>query len=466
LIYTYSGNGGSGRLNGGAGGDIANFTTLVIPLLGEIHYVAGSGGDSVSKSGGAGGNIINSSPSNSSNSLTGEIDLQGGHGGLGQTGGAGGSIINFINESSVVLPADLISMSGGHGGTGVTKAGGAGGGVINVNANSIAANDFNKILAGNGGDSFGNVGGAGGVLDQVTISASSGGTLGAAGAGGNGLSGGGVGGSVTNSSMNAGNQVGGNKVVVIAGKGGDAYGSSVAAAGRVHLAAEAAGYGLGNINGFGGNGGSISNFTQPSAVSVRVDLIAGNGGSTINWGAITDSKVGVGRGGSISNSTIAGSIGNVLGGSPILTYGGAGFLTADFVAGIRDGSITSIGDSVGNVGLIAGAAGRIANDLANGNAVNGSVTNLSARNIMSMVAGSVDFLASIQKATGINVTIPTGDLGSDKPMFGMFDYLDGGGMAVSAPVLGGSLVDGAIIVKTVPTDENGNALTGTRVFVL
>ena len=72
-------------------------------------------------------------------------------------------------------------------------------------------------------------------------------------------------------------------------------------------------------------------------------------------------------------------------------------------------------DAVGNVGLVAGAAGFV---LGTGGAlvpstdgVNGSVSNVHAASIMSMIAGNVDKIALIQSLTDYGITTIAGDLG-------------------------------------------------------
>jgi 3-oxoacyl-[acyl-carrier protein] reductase len=62
--------------------------------------------------------------------------------------------------------------------------------------------------------------------------------------------------------------------------------------------------------GKGGDGGDIRNIVQPGNTAAHFDLIAGNGGSTRNYGTVFDPKNFVGNGGSILNiSSISGEVG-------------------------------------------------------------------------------------------------------------------------------------------------------------
>jgi hypothetical protein len=133
---------------------------------------------------------------------------------------------------------------------------------------------------------------------------------------------------------------------------------------------------------------------------------------------------------------------------------------------------TQLTDALGNVGVIVGQAGRVKGDNPGGDAgaKTGSVTNFTARSIMSMVAGSVDRIAAINTISGITITDPTGVLGAYKttpvgPIPGTHSeilpiYYSGpnqtGALVSSAPV-GGSLADGVILVQ-----NNNSGLTGPR----
>jgi len=120
---------------------------------------------------------------------------------------------------------------------------------------------------------------------------------------------------------------------------------------------------------------------------------------------------------------------------------------------------------------VAGAAGRVygvpgttfeglvvpADGLPSGNGIAGTVTNIRAENIMSMVAGNVDQVAQIQSLTNYNVTILGGILGSNKTLssipgytgvIGQLNYIDPQGNLVDTPLPGGgALLDGAFMAK-------------------
>src|SRR5207302_10119249 len=129
---------------------------------------------------------------------------------------------------------------------------------------------------------------------------------------------------------------------------------------------------------------------------------------------------------------------------------------ADFVANtLLANPPGALDDTVGNVGLVAGAAGHVKGNQPTTFAANGSVSNLSASNIMSMVAGSVDLIASIQKISNIVVTTTGGIFGADKEdpgngfATGTIDYYDPQPPAErhDHPVINGALIDGAIVGK-------------------
>lgn len=276
------------------------------------------------------------------------------------------------------------------------------------------------------------------------------------------------------------------KLLVIAGAGGSA--SAFTANPIDNNVANQADKAFGGKVGTGGDGGSIVNFVQGKRsaggqiggnISARVDLISGNGGDTINFGTVANTKVPVGKGGSITNIFIAGSLGNIAPNVAIRSYNHelAGETVADFVnANLRDPLIPgSVDDSVGNVGLLAGAAGRLklvpvkfggtsdvvflTQPLTGG--VNGSVIGLTARNIMSMVAGSVERIASIQVIGNIQV-VGNGDVGSVKNPLEV-RYRDPDGKPIAEPVLDGSLDDGALIYKSF---KGGKLPNSSNVFKL
>ena len=479
-----SGEGGLGISAGGNGGTITGFATEFIKLIGGVggylEYVAGDGGFSMSGRGGSGGSILNSSPINASNNLAGPILLQAGTGADGLTGGSGGSITNFSNLSTIDTPVSLVSVLAGNGGVGVVGNGGNGGSVSSFVASGSGiytdfnrdTYQFNRVIAGDGGDSFGAQGGTGGALTSVTTTANSSAAAAASGHGGDGLKRGGDGGVILGTTVDsaAGEAA---KVIVWAGSGGNAF-AALSTASNVGNAGDSSTIlnlrAFGAVNGIGGNGGNITNFSQPKTTLCAVDLIAGNGGSTINYGSPGNSTTGVGRGGSLSGITLAGEVGRVNSSVAIVSYAN------NFVQDtLRDDPFTQLTDDLGNVGVIAGIAGRVKGDLPAGDAAakTGSVTNLTARSIMSMVAGSVDRIAAINTISGIKITSNDGQLGAYKtvpvpaganhsetlPIY--YSGPNHTGALVASPQIGGSLADGVILVQT-----NNSGLTGARLKVL
>jgi len=474
-VSVYSGDGGRGITQGGNGGNIDGFFPIMVtsPPAILLRYEAGDGGGAVAGRGGNGGSVLNSSPSTENNGNSGRILITAGDGGDGQIGGSGGAVGNFQNLPTTFNSPELISILAGYGGTGISGNGGQGGSVNNIVASGTGIGflgNFNRILAGDGGTSFGAQGGRGGGLSAVAMAANSSAAVAAAGAGGDGLTRGGDGGSVTNSNVNSA-KVTGAKVLVVAGAGGNAYAalstaSNLGEGGDSNNILQLRAYG--NTNGIGGNGGNISNFTQPLSVNTSVDLIAGNGGGTVNYGSPLDSKTGVGRGGSITNTNLAGNAGNISQTVAIVTYGGPNTNITDFVNDVlRNSPTTEITDLVGNTGVLVGAAGQVKDGNSALDGVNGSVTNFKAKNIMSMVAGSVDRISTIQSIN--NLTVPGGILGSYKtnpigpqpnhsPSIPL--YFDANGNETNVATPGGSLMDGAILTRT----NNSGFPTSGRFF--
>jgi hypothetical protein len=489
VITATAGVGGDGIKLGGDGGSITNFGTVFPPGSdGFLTYTAGNGGNAVSGKGGTGGSVISSSPISSTvdgNHLSGPIMVQAGDGGDGASGGNGGSIANFINKASTGDNPTLLTMLAGFGGDATTGKAGAGGSLSNIQVNASGKDNtpaglsqYVRLLAADGGSSSGGKGGAGGSVVNVKSTATSSGIAVAAGAGGAGLTRGGTGGSVLNSSINAAAETG-EKVLVIAGDGGNALGAQA----------------LNGVNGIAGNGGSIMNFQQPLSVNARVDLIAGNGGSTVNYGGSGDpaKNVHVGHGGSITGAVvtginggtlpnITGSIGNSDAVVPIKSYTDLNGdhvddeTMAEFVANtLRNDLTDDLTDALGNVGIVAGVQGQTKGGPASTN-FNGSVRNIQALNIMSMVAGSVNSIAAIQTISKVSVG-PIGILGADKAVgvdpatdsgaaTGQLDYDQPDSnvpptftLQHTAPSVGWALVDGAIFAN------NLGSLTGARVFL-
>ena len=471
-VTVQSGNGGRGVTTGGAGGNITGFINdfqrLVTGQGGWLYFITGDGGDALAGRAGAGGAILNSSPFQSNNNLVGPIIMWTGAGGNGLIGGAGGAITNFTNSSTVFDVPSVLDVLAGNGGNGTAGNGGNGGSITNFVGSATGiqtgGNQFNRVIAGDGGDGFGGQGGAGGALNGVRVTANSSAMAIAAGAGGDGLTRGGAGGSVVNSSADSAGGIDGAKVVVFAGHGGSAYaalatGSNVGAAGTspAILALRA----FGGAAGVGGNGGSITGLTQPKTVGAAVDLIAGNGGSLINYGSPSDASTNVGAGGSISKINLTGNAGRIASNVAIVSY------SPNFVQDIlRDNPGTQLTNSIGNVGVVVGEAGRVRGDLpaGDGAAKAGSVSDFKANNIMSMVAGSVDRIAAIRSISGISVS-PGGILGAYKntPVAHASNstiYFAADGVTqLPTPVAGGRLMDGAIV-----TQNNNAGISGPRIF--
>jgi hypothetical protein len=561
FLVLRAGDGATGILGGGSGGSILSFVNEFPAVFGGVtgllNYTAGKGGDAVAGQAGTGGSIVNSSPSPLYNNLVGDIYLGGGAGGSGLHGGTGGSVTNFDQVSTIEYNPTSSTIIGGKGGNSTLGLAGAGGSISGIDvaasgsgyiytfdySNPAIVNgvldalisatpiSYNRMVAGPGGSSIGGAGGAGGGVSTINTTSSSSNAqyLVAAGAGGDGLSKGGAGGSVNTAIVDAGSVSG--KVVVIAGDGGASY--SVAPSDPKNPLAVA--MAIGGVNGPGGAGGSINNFTQPSSVNTHVDLIAGNGGATINHSvaagnATTDNS---GVGGSITNIAVTGSIGNsdpnvaiksynnVLTGYASYTSDGTdtgtinyfytGTTMQDFINNcvlgtislpilnsggqvvVREAGISlPMNDSVGNVGLVAGAAGRVEGGVPSSSGVSGSVSNISATNIMSMVAGDVDQVDLIQSLTNYGVTTGNGTLGANKIIYydeavatpfatiptdpfitvepngtplalGNLNYISTDGAYTNTPLPGGGeLIDGAFVAKNIRDIVSPRDFVGTQ----
>jgi hypothetical protein len=211
------------------------------------------------------------------------------------------------------------------------------------------------------------------------------------------------------------------------------------------------------VNGRGGNGGSISAFTQANSIQVSSDIIAGNGGSTINYGFTSDSTTGVGRGGSVTNVKLAGDAGIMDKTVAIKSYVPYGSPMSDFVDAVRSGSVTSIDSSTGNVGVVVGNSGYLRNGAPSTVGVAGSVSGFEARNVMSMVAGSVDRIAAIVSVSGLQLVNGGTVVGAFKdgdPINPVVSHVNGNAYYSDADYAGavqdnarpgGSLVDGAVV---------------------
>lgn len=395
------GEGGYGMKLGGNGGEVTGLF-MVFRERGGVDILSGPGGNSAAGSGGAGGNVA-VRPSSLINELDGSLALEASGGGDGLTGGAGGSIKDFINiPTTGENPATLKALAG-DGGAGVTGNGGAGGSIAGFQVTTAdTLGGVAVLMAGGGGASSGAVGGLGGSLNSVTVTSVAGAMVAVAGAGGDGFRAGGVGGALSTTSMNAGG-LDNARVVAMAGKGGNAYAVSAATVlaennfPSYSQSFQRNVFAMGTANGIGAAGGSITDFTQPAALKTSVDLVAGNGGSTINYGKILSQTTGVGRGGSMLNVNLANNAGVIASDVAIRAY------AIDFARDLRNGDITAITNDTGNVGVVVGSAGSVRNDLPSQLGVAGSISNFRAQNIMSMIAGSVDRIAAITSVTGVQL---------------------------------------------------------------
>ncbi len=495
----FAGMGGDGVRLGGAGGAVVNYHGQ-FSNGGGFLAIGGTGGEAVAGTGGAGGVISNLSPfANNGNGLSGDINLIGGDGGGGLNGGAGGYVSTFRDAPSQGDTPGVLAIVAGNGGVASGGVGGAGGYIFNVVTPSNGSHRAgtavlvipppagspagtlgstytrNHFTAGNGGDSFGYVGGAGGSVSYISTSASDGNFGVVAGAGGYGLVLGGDGGPVDNVRLDIGGL--NSKALIIAGAGGDAgayvspnvpANSSTAFGGRI---------------GKGGNGGAVFNFLQVGGTGSHSDIIAGNGGDTVNYGTVNDTTAGnyVGTGGSVFNISIAGTLGNVDSNIPIKAYNNVaiGQTIADFVdTSFRNPATESaIDDSVGNVGVIVGGAGRLKSNfigydqnhdpifrgVAAFGSLSGDLHDVRANAIMAAVADSVDRIATIHAA--YNLSFPSGgSIGTDKTPTDKLQYLSKTGSIISEPVVDGALIDGALIVGSTPSFANGQA--SGHIFVL
>jgi hypothetical protein len=519
-VLVISGAGGIGATAGGTGGDITSFDAVFLPLVGgvggSLTYITGPGGNTAGGVGGAGGSIVNSSPDPNINNLAGDITLETGAGGSGLSGGAGGAITNFVNSpTGSSIPARLNVLTG-NGGIGISGTGGAGGSITNVqvSATGLANNSFGalsglvRVLAGNGGSSYATTGGAGGSITDSTLASTSTPIVVAAGAGGDAPLVGGAGGSVTDSVISSAAQAFG-KMLVIAGDGGDATAvtrTSVSIGGDANTNDLAhALLAFGGSDGIGGNGGNITNITQPSGSETAVDLIAGNGGSTINSGGPLEAVTGVGQGGSVVGINLAGTAGSITRDTstgitypPIKSYtdlnatGTDDVSIATFLATYIGGTVSTnqttdfvhafipndpsfmLDDAAGNVGIVAGRAGFVKGNRAASDGISGSVEDITASSIMSIVAGSVNNVAPVQVLSGITLSNPDGILGADKsvptsttsgaPPNGQLDYYSPGVGDVQDLQPGDRLIDGALFAITINQPAGAPFIVGPRVF--
>lgn len=499
LLIAFTGNGGQGMHGGGSAGSILNYRSDLSepsPLIGtyagsgELFLVTGNGGSTVAGKGGAGGSVINSSPLANA-FIDGTVEAIGGNGGNGATGGAGGQVQNLrISVTAQSNEPSQLTILGGIGGNGTSGPGGAGGSVSSINVGARGGGDpfsplnpvtsgspdFNRIIAGDGGSSSGNVGGYGGQIISVRSGSKGGAFALVSGAGGDGLIAGGSGGGVNNSQLDLGG-TSVDKGLVIAGAGGNAFAftpntqmvqlNPALPGGPADPALNQQQNSFGGVIGRGGAGGSINGFTQTGQPFAHLDLIAGNGGSTANYGTIFDLVSHVGNGGGIVNVAVTGDLGNATDPSvQIKSYNDiqTGETIAQFVDNkLRTGSVT-LDDRLGNVGVIVGVAGankgRIENPVTKplvktflppGPATNGSLINISFNHLLAAVADSVDHIAAIQLVK--NLQPISGLIGEAKNVPNGVDpttfkgYIGTAGNPTSTPEIGGQLIDGAVVGK-------------------
>lgn len=480
-VRVYGGDGGQGITVGGKGGNVTNFYNEFLSIRGEgglLDYRGGNGGSAVAGRGGDGGSVISSNPArgeNIDNYLGGDVALIGGAGGNGLTGGNGGSVKNFHNNTTNGSGPTAVSVIAGNGGTGIIGNGGTGGSIddVEITGSGKSSNlfyifqgqNFNRFIAGNGGDSYGAIGGNGGTISSLNVTSTGASIAIASGAGGDGLTKGGLGGNLISTIAAASPLVSG-KILAIAGAGGDAFAfTSASISTNPDLADLTQAYG--GTLGFGGNGGSISGFTQAGVINISTDLIAGDGGATRNYGTAADTKFNVGKGGSISNISLAGTAGSTDPSVEILSYTDPGESNQQFVESVLLADPSAVIDNtLGNVGVIVGISGSVANGNPSTSSLNGSVTGFKASSIMSMIAGSVDRISSILSVSGLQISAG-GVLGAAKDYPGHLagpTYYSGPnhtGNLVPSPNIGGSLVDGAIVTK-----EFKGSQSSDRLFVL
>lgn len=508
-VAVVAGNGGLGITAGGNGGSISGFraripdprnggepTTTAGSGLME-HYLfleAGDGGSAVTGKGGNGGSVVNSSPLIGIQ-LMGELIVYAGDGGIGNSGGNGGSITNFAifpdGSNNNYMPK-FVTLLAGIGGDAFTGKGGNGGGLTNLNVVGLASETFttsdiqsiygiyqtasrfhfNRLIAGAAGSSAGNNGGAGGVVSNIVAFSPLGSYAFVGGAGGDGFRQGGVGGAVSNIRVDFGaSSI--SKALLAAGAGGDAT-SFIAnpGDGTPNQFQNAFGGKIGK----GGAGGSVNGVTQKGGLDSHMDIIAGDGGSTIHYGTVLDKKGFVGVGGSIKNVDLASSLGNKSAAVAIKSYNDVlnGESFAQFVQTSLVDEATLVfpallDDGLGNVGVVVGAAGRnksyvldpdnnptIYRSVPSKTGINGSLEYVFAKNLVAAVAGSVDRIASIQSYRAVTISSETGAIKNAKlvqvpgglPTL-VDDFADAFGNATTShePVLEGILVDGAIVAK-------------------
>lgn len=472
------GAGGEGGLNGGAGGVGGALSGLGLSTIGKITSSligGGNGGDGGSAKGAGGSGGAVSRVHVTANEMT-QISIVGGAGGdaASANGGAGGSATEVSVQTFNTVGA--IEIGGGAGGSVATGdgSGGAGGAGNKLAITSGGALTSFGILSGAGGDAHGR--GNGGKSGNLTnSSATLKGQLTTSGSIGAGLAGsadtlgnGGAGGQLTNTRL------------VDQKPGG--------VAGKIYLSSGIGGHGSG-LAGLGGNAGSITSVIFDAPLTTVTVGDSGTGG--LAGGASgTGPKAAGGAGGGISG--LSGVVGDITivagaGGSGDMGRGGNGGSIASLAlknpgslgvapmisagdggngAAVRGGggSVTNVnfaGDigrfvqffdaSIGGAGmggLFAGEAG-----VGGGTATNGSIRNITALRIATILAGhpfatDLTRFNAVQNISGIKLTSAStsSKLGADVLDNGVFDFTDAGAAGL---VLGGgdTLKDGLVVAR-------------------
>jgi hypothetical protein len=363
-VVVTAGDAGDGLKGGGLGGSIRSFTSTsvldqsvgggrVLPFV-VMSLQAGKGGGATQGNGGAGGSIVLSRPISGvtlvdpdqpgANFLIPALSVVAGNGGNGSgKGGAGGSVSGLVAQNSAFVDgSDLTATElfsaeiiAGDGGSGDTGNGGAAGAIINA---LVAVNGgFLGAFGGTGGDSTNAKGGVGGNVSGSEFGlVDSGFALGMdieGGGGGAGKTAGGAGGALSKLKVNTPQSTFNLSAFLIGGAGG--------------MATSAAG--------IGGKGGDVNGITQAKDYNSSINLVqAGNGG---------DNPLGQGgAGGNVSNVKTVGFLGR--------RSDSAGTQLGVFDSGIAQGVFSG-----------RGGDGSGTND-----GVNGSISNITARQIAAMAA--------------------------------------------------------------------------------
>lgn len=384
VLQVFTGSGGDGTVDGGDAGNVENIKVLstqsvLVPSFfvapGDIFIDLGAGGDGATGTGGEGGSLKNLTAIGvTANIEVNNIDpLDGGRngrGGDGLIGGDGGQINGVTHEPSQGLTGGTLALRGGDGGTGNSGDGGDGGGVTDVRGEFTGQSLHEDGTLTEGMRLLGGNGG---------LSAS------AAGGAGGGISQISVANGGTTSNFAAG---AGGDGSLVGGEGGTlSQITSTAAQGLSFQAGD--GGSATALGGLGGDGGNVNGISQDGGLSVVVQqVIAGNGGNAASGTG--------GQGGTIQNVSTLGDIGSFNG----LAFG-----------------VNSMG------GLFAGAGGLGLTDGANG-----SVLNVSANRIASIVAGSGAGPLAVTLLDGITANAiganTDGDTDPGEFVLPAFDFVD------------------------------------------